>query len=56
MTSGCLGLFEGHLDPGEMMEQALWRELLEEITSKPLHLNYQIERRTPRRTAHFSRG
>ena len=56
MTSGCLGLFEGHLDPGEMMEQALWRELLEEITSKPLHLNYQIERRAPRRTAHFSRG
>jgi 8-oxo-dGTP diphosphatase len=31
IAPGCLGLFQGHLDPGEMQEQALWRELLEEI-------------------------
>ena len=53
---GTWGLFGGHLDPGETPEQALRRELLEEINWMAGELPFWFDHADPHRIAYFFRA
>jgi 8-oxo-dGTP pyrophosphatase MutT (NUDIX family) len=56
VAPGCWGLFGGHLDQGETPEQAVRRELMEEIGWQPPELELVMVHHIHRRTAHVFRG
>ena len=53
---GCWGLFGGHLDPGERPEQAILRELQEEIGWEPPPLPLWFEHHDAQLSAYYFRG
>jgi 8-oxo-dGTP diphosphatase len=53
---GCWGLFGGHLDPGEAPEQAILRELGEEIGWEAPALPFWFEHRDTQLSAYYFRG
>lgn len=53
---GCWGLFGGHLESGESAEQALQRELNEEIGWCPAEIRLWMKHSTAKRTAHIFLG